>query len=198
VTLTGHLTSQGQRDTVPRTDLPQTFFTLSNLLSISRALLVIPFAIVMFSDTPASRYWGALIMVVAALTDKVDGLLARKLHQTSEWGKILDPLADKVAVASAAVVLLALNAIPLWFVCLVLVRDLLILSGGLFIKSRLRVLLPSNELGKWTVGIVALTLFLLVLGIQSLLTDLLLFAAALMVMASFALYLKRFAEIIRG
>ncbi len=87
-----------------QTTSPDHFLTASNLLSISRGLLSIPFAIVMLGHSPESRLWGAAIMVVAALTDKFDGVLARKYNQITEWGKILDPLADKVAVSVVAIV----------------------------------------------------------------------------------------------
>jgi phosphatidylglycerophosphate synthase len=65
------------------------FFTVSNLLSISRALLAIPFALVMLSDSPNATMWGIIILAAAAFTDKFDGVLARKYHEVTEWGKIL-------------------------------------------------------------------------------------------------------------
>ena len=70
------------------------FLTVSNLLSISRAVLIIPFVAVILSAIPGSRLWACLIMVVAALTDKFDGVLARRLHEVTDWGKILQPFAS--------------------------------------------------------------------------------------------------------
>jgi cardiolipin synthase len=163
-----------------------------------RALLAIPFAVVMLNGTPASRLWGAIIMVLAALTDKYDGVLARKYSQVTEWGKILDPVADKIAVGAVAIVLLVLGSIPVWFVVVLLVRDMLIFSGGMYIKSRKGVVLQSNEAGKWTVGIVSLALFLMVLGAQSILVDIFVWASVVLLVVSFSMYVSRFIEVMKG
>lgn len=177
---------------------PDRFFTASNLLSISRALLAIPFAMVMLNHSPESRVWGGALMIAAALTDKFDGVLARKYSQITEWGKILDPLADKVAVAVVGVVLLILGDIPVWFVVTLVLRDLLIFSGGIYIKAKKGLVLQSNEAGKWTVGIVALSLFLMVLDAQSILIDISIWASVVLLIVSFALYVKRFLEVMKG
>ncbi len=180
-----------------RTDLPRRFLTLSNVLSLIRFLLAIPFAIVMKDGTPEGRLWGGAIMVVAALTDKLDGYAARKLGQTSDWGKILDPLADKVAVATVIVVLYVLGDLPAWFLFLGLGRDLIILVGGLYLKQRTGILVPSNELGKWTVGVVSAMLFLMVLSGTGFVIDLLMMASTLMMMLSLGLYWKRFLSLLK-
>jgi len=179
------------------TDVGRRFLTVSNLLSIFRGLLVVPFSMVMLSGIASGRHWGAAIMVVAALTDNMDGWFARRLHQTSEWGKILDPLADKIAVGSVAVILLLLDSIPPWFVILLLMRDILILTGGIFVRARYGAVLPAIGIGKWTVGIVAATLFMMVLGIQSLLADCLIAASSILALVSFGFYAQRFLEVVR-
>ena len=136
-------------------------------------------------------------MFVAALTDKYDGVLARKYNQITDWGKILDPLADKIAVGAVVVVLLFLNAIPTWLVVVVLARDLLIFSGGMYIKATRQMVLPSNETGKWAVGIISLTLFLIVLDLHSWVIDVLVFMAVALLTLSFGLYLKRFIGLVK-
>jgi CDP-diacylglycerol--glycerol-3-phosphate 3-phosphatidyltransferase len=173
---------------------PARFLTVSNLLSLSRALLTIPFVLVMLSPSPGARWWGLAIFVVAMITDRLDGVLARRLDQVTEWGKILDPLADKVGVAGAAVVLLVRGAIPLWFVAALLLRDLLILAGGLVLKARLGVVLPSNAAGKWTVGVAAFTLGLALVGAPSWLLTVGLSASACMLILSLGLYLSVFVQ----
>ncbi|MEK9138055.1 MAG: CDP-alcohol phosphatidyltransferase family protein, partial [Bacteroidota bacterium] len=129
---------------------------------------------------------------------KFDGVLARKLNQITEWGKILDPLVDKVAVAIVAVVLLVLGSVPVWFVVALLVRDLMIFSGGMYIKAKKGILLQSNEAGKWTVGIVALALFLMVLDAQMILVDTAIWASVVLLIVSFTLYVKRFVDVMKG
>lgn len=174
------------------------FLTLSNLLSIVRLLLAAPFALVMLSGNPVGRLWGGIIMVVAALTDKYDGVLARKYGQTTEWGKILDPIADKVGLAVVAIVLLILGNISLWFVLVLVARDVLIFLGGMYVKSKRGVILQSNETGKWAVGIVALTLFLMVLNAQSVLVEVFTWASVILLVVSFSSYVIRFMGIVKN
>lgn len=174
------------------------FFTLSNILSISRALLAIPFALVMLSSIPFNRLWGGVIMAVAALTDKLDGVFARRFHETTEWGKILDPLADKIAVGVVGVVLLFLDRIPLWFVLAVIGRDVVIFVGGMYLKNRRGIVLQSNEIGKWAVGVLALTLFLMVIGVEGVTTHVLIGATLIMLALSLALYVGRFVEVMNA
>jgi CDP-diacylglycerol--glycerol-3-phosphate 3-phosphatidyltransferase len=168
--------------------------TPSNLLSIARALLVLPFALVMLLPAEPLRVWGALMILAAMVTDKLDGVLARKFHQETEWGRILDPLADKIGVAAVAVVLLILHDIPLWFVIALVARDMLIFAGGLVVKIRKGVVLPSNAVGKWTVGVIGGTLMLRMLGVAASVTDWLLAGSMVMLLVSFAMYSARYAK----
>ncbi len=190
------LSSQSVSDSHGSVSEANRLFTVSNLLSMSRAVLAIPFMIAMVGTSPPSRFWAAVIIVLAAITDKLDGVFARKHHQITEWGKILDPLADKIAVASVVISLLIIGEIPVWFVVAVLGRDVLIFLGGIYVKAKKNLILPSNETGKWAVGIVALTLFMRVLGIQSVAGDILLAASVIMMALSLFFYLKRFMVVI--
>lgn len=174
------------------------YLTVSNLLSFTRILLVLPFLLVMLSDIPSARLWGCLILALGALTDKLDGYVARRFHEETELGRILDPLADKVGVGAVAIILLLLGSLPLWFVATLVVRDLLILAGGLYIKRRTGVVLPSNTAGKWTVGIVALALMCALIDAPGAVTGLALAAATLMVALSFVLYVRTFVAVVSG
>lgn len=168
------------------------FLTPSNILSISRAVLVIPFVYVMLSSLPTARLWGALIMILAALTDRFDGVLARKYGYETEWGRILDPLADKIGIAAGALVLLQLGDIPFWFVIALIARDVMIFIGGIYIKTRTGVVLPSNQTGKWAVGIISLAIFLLVLTGASPAASICIWLSVVLLIASFASYVRRF------
>jgi cardiolipin synthase len=139
--------------------------TASNLLSVSRALLTIPFVLIMLSAAPWKDIAGVAILLVAAATDKIDGVLARKFGEITEWGKILDPLADKIGIAALGFVLLVLGRIPLWYMLVVLIRDILILSGGVYLKQTRGMVLASNQSGKWAVGVVSLAMFLALLRV---------------------------------
>lgn len=156
-----------------------------------RVVLAIPFALVMLSDSADATLWGIVILAAASLTDKFDGVLARKLNEVTEWGKILDPVADKIGMGVVAVVLVKLGLIPLWFVVGLLGRDLLILAGGIYIKRTRSVVLQSNQLGKWTIGALALTMFAAMLR-WTLVTDIFLWLSAAMLAGSLVFYARRF------
>ncbi len=173
------------------------FFTLPNMLSLLRMALSVPFALVMTSGMENAKWWGVGIILLGALTDKLDGDLARWLKAESEWGRIIDPLADKVAVATVALVLLWLGAVPLWFVAVLLVRDLLILAGGIVVKRKTGEVLPSNMAGKWAAGMIALTLFLALIDHTMAAVDYGIGVSLGMVAVSTAGYVRRFMQVYR-
>lgn len=173
------------------------FLTISNLLSLFRALLAIPFAVVMLSDLPDATFWGIGLLAVAALTDKLDGVLARRRNEETEWGKILDPLADKIGMGAVAVVLVVVGMLPLWFLVAVLARDVLILAGGIVLKARRAVVPPSNQAGKWTIGVLAMTMLCAMLRLEFA-TALFIWLSVGMLVFSLALYMGRFAELTRS
>lgn len=175
-------------------------WTISNILSISRIVLVIPIVVLLLGDREEHRIWVVGIMILAMVTDTLDGILARSLNQESELGRILDPLADKIAVAVIAGVLTFKGIVPLWFFLLALARDLLILAGGIYLKARKNVVLQSNTLGKWAVTVVAVYIIVATLGVsQSELVEWpLLTASVFMIVASFISYVRKFIDVQTG
>lgn len=138
-------------------------WTLSNILSVSRIVLMIPAVYVLATPMPFHRETAVLIMLVAVITDALDGYFARKFNEISELGKIIDPLADKVSVGVVVVMLVIFGDIPLWFAVVTLVRDVIIFSGGMYIKAKTGIVLPSTMSGKVTVTFIALYLILSIL-----------------------------------
>ncbi len=132
--------------------LKDKFWTVSNVLSILRILLVGPFIYALVND---QTVWIIIIGLAAILSDWLDGFLARKLGDVSEWGKILDPVADKAFIGGVAIALIVLDRVPMWFVIAVVARDLIILSGGILAGKKLGYVLPSNWTGKVTVVIIS-------------------------------------------
>jgi CDP-diacylglycerol--glycerol-3-phosphate 3-phosphatidyltransferase len=144
------------------------YFTVSNLLSASRIFLVIPMGYCLVLDFPYHRLWTAGIIVIAVATDFLDGFLARKLHQVTDLGKIIDPLADKIGIGIFAVLMAWTGDVPIWFVVFVLLRDLLIFSGGLYIQRKKKIVPQSNWPGKIAVALVALVFFLATIQVNAL------------------------------
>ena len=101
---------------------------IPNILTIIRILLVIPFAISVYS----AHYLQALILFfIAGLSDGVDGFLARQFNWKSRFGAIADPLADKLLLVTAYIMLALTDQIPMWLLYLVIGRDVMILAGAL-------------------------------------------------------------------
>ena len=106
---------------------------LANKLTIFRILLVPIMAIIPylnlegnFYGLPYTYFWLELIFIVASITDKLDGQIARSRNEVTTFGKFLDPLADKILVLTAMVLLVELGKIPAWIPIIVLAREFLI------------------------------------------------------------------------
>jgi CDP-diacylglycerol--glycerol-3-phosphate 3-phosphatidyltransferase len=134
-------------------------WTISNILSLLRLGLAAPIITLLLRNDPSDRPLVAALIVAAAASDFFDGLVARRLHQVTDLGKIIDPVADKVAIGGAAIALAILGRIPVWFLVAALLRDIVILSGGVYVRKTRGVVLQSNVTGKWTA--VALAAYLL-------------------------------------
>ena len=145
---------------------------LPNKLAILRMVLVIPFVIFLslaleYTDktgiTMTMRVFAAIIFVGAAITDYYDGKIARKYNLITNLGKLLDPLADKILVISALVTLAKFSQISLWFVIIIIFRELLI-TGLRSIVAAEGVVIAAESLGKWKTAtqMVALTVIILI------------------------------------
>ncbi|MFZ9870342.1 MAG: CDP-alcohol phosphatidyltransferase family protein [Candidatus Kapaibacteriota bacterium] len=128
--------------------------TASNLISLFRLLLTAPVAYLIYTD---HTWWAFGLCWFAALTDWLDGYVARATNTVSEWGKVIDPVADKVLVGTIVVMLLVRGLLPLWFVALVIGRDVLIVLGGVVARRYSTVVLPSMWSGKLAVSAIAWT-----------------------------------------
>lgn len=105
--------------------------TVPNALSAIR-ILMIPVFVVLLADED-SRLAGFLVMGAVISTDWVDGLIARRTGQVTELGKLLDPLADRLAMAAAIITLVVVDLFPLWAALLVLVRDAVVLVAAVWL-----------------------------------------------------------------
>lgn len=121
------------------------FWGLANLLSISRVPLALMACWFVWKGDSAAT---AIAMVLAVATDGLDGWVARMTGTESDWGRILDPLADKISFAVFLVTLTLVGRVPLWLVLVVVGRDLLIAGGGLAIIGRIGRPPSANIWGK--------------------------------------------------
>ena len=97
--------------------------TLPNQLTILRIILTPVFLILFLLDDPTMKQISVIVFIIAALSDWYDGWLARKFNYITEWGKFMDPLADKILTSSAFVGFVLINLVELWMVAIILVRD---------------------------------------------------------------------------
>ena len=142
--------------------------TKSNYLSIFRFFLAIPIVISLdyISLGIEYRLLSFSLMILACITDILDGYLARKFNEITEIGKIIDPLADKTAIALIVIKLYLINAIPGYFFWIIILRDVLIFTGGIIVSNKIGKVLPSNRLGKLTVLLIGIFLLAVVLGLD--------------------------------
>ena len=121
--------------------------TVPDQLTLARALSV-PLVIVLFAwDFPNHDYWATAVFAVAMATDQVDGWLARRWNQTSAFGSLLDPIADKVLVMAALVMLIAEGVAPAWMVAAIIAREFLV-SGLRLAAIERGVVIAARDLGK--------------------------------------------------
>lgn len=137
-------------------------WTLSNVLSLSRILLAVPMAILLWYGY---NVLAVITGAVSSITDMLDGWIARKYNQVSEYGKIFDPLADKIFVGVTVIILLIQGRFPLWLALMVLGRDLLIALGGIIAAKRMKKVIPSDMIGKATVLILGFTIMFSILNV---------------------------------
>jgi CDP-diacylglycerol--glycerol-3-phosphate 3-phosphatidyltransferase len=160
-------------------------------------MLIIPLGFLFFSDFGQNKYIILAVLILMYITDLLDGYLARKLNQISELGKIIDPLADKLAVGFVAIMMFIKGLIPLWFIAFIILRDLLILGFGLYLKNKKKIVLMSNYPGKIAVLIIGLALAFSIFKDSELLrniSSLLYYISTILIVYSSVLYYKRFKQ----
>ena len=140
-------------------ELKKEIWYISNLLSLSRFVLL-GITIYFLISTLTNKYLLTCIMIIIIwISDLLDGYFARKKNQISDFGKIIDPVADKVCIISLVLILVLQGIVPLWFGLIIILRDFIILCGGLYLKNIYKQVLQSNWVGKFSVFIIGLTLF---------------------------------------
>lgn len=121
---------------------------LPNLLTLGRIAAVPIVVLLMLDDSRASGMWAAAVFGLAAITDGIDGWLARKWGIVTILGKFLDPLADKLIVMAALIMLIPLDRVPAWAVFAILAREMIV-TGLRSIASSDGIVIDASDLGKY-------------------------------------------------
>ncbi|MCL2450908.1 MAG: CDP-diacylglycerol--glycerol-3-phosphate 3-phosphatidyltransferase [Polyangiaceae bacterium] len=146
----------------PRRTLAQDALNVPNLLTFGRIVAIPFFVWLLDTPTPVRGFWACIVFTAAALTDVLDGYLARRLGVVSVLGKFLDPLADKLIVMAALVWLVPMGRIDAWVVVLLLAREISV-TGLRSVAASEGVIISAGQEGKTKtalqmIGIVALLL----------------------------------------
>lgn len=171
---------------------------LPNSLTISRIFLVPLLVVVLLTGrVPDREIWGFVVFMAAALTDYLDGYLARRRLQVTTLGKLLDPIADKLLISAAFVSLVELNIAPAWMVVVILGREFAV-TGLRSIASAEGFNIGASTLGKYKMFTQVACVSCLIVGsrfpetLVFPLGQLLLWLVVVLAIASMAQYFQRF------
>ena len=135
-----------------------------NKLTIAR-MIIVPFLVIFLLTGwggEANRYISLTLFVVASVTDWFDGYLARKNNLVTNFGKFMDPLADKLLVCSAMICMIDLKRLPAWFVISIIAREFII-SGFRLIAAENGIVIAANYWGKFKTASQMIMIILLIL-----------------------------------
>ena len=136
---------------------------LPNKLTIARVIMIPLFLICLYLNIGCGKYIAVGIFILASLTDLLDGKIARKYNLVTNFGKFMDPLADKLLVCSALIV--DLNRIAAWIVIIIIAREFII-SGFRLVASDNGVVIAASYWGKFKTAFQMITIIMLVLNLN--------------------------------
>ena len=186
---------------------------LPNKLTVFRMVLIFPFVILLLGGHEGWGWFTALfsgisgytdyialaIFVIASLTDLLDGKIARKYNLITNFGKFMDPLADKLLVCSAMICLTAMGRIPAWIVIIIIAREFVI-SGFRLIASDNGRVIAASWWGKFKTTFQMVMVILMIANIQALrfATDLVMWISLILTVVSLLDYLIKNKEVMQG
>ena len=163
-----------------------------NKLTLLRVIMIPFFVVFMLADLGSWARWVALaIFVIASMTDWLDGYLARRDNLVTNFGKFMDPLADKLLVCSAMICLIELGSIPSWVVIIIIGREFVI-SGFRLIASDNGIVIAANYWGKLKTVCQMVMIIVLIAnlgGFFDVLEQILIYASLALTVISLATYL---------
>lgn len=123
-------------------------FNIPNILTMMRIAAIPLLAALLLSPSKESGFWAAAVFALASITDWLDGYLARRMGIVTVFGKFLDPIADKLIVMAAMVMILPFGRVPAWMVLVILGREMII-TGLRGIASSEGIVIQASDLGKF-------------------------------------------------
>ena len=168
---------------------------LPNKLTVLRVCMI-PFLVVMLllngGENQTYRYIAAAIFIVASLTDMLDGKIARKYNLVTNFGKFMDPLADKLLVCSALICLVDLKQLPAWMVIVIISREFII-SGFRLVASDNGIVIAASYWGKFKTTFQMISVILLIVRIPALtvLTQICVWTALVLTLISLVDYIAK-------
>lgn len=140
---------------------------LPNKLTVLRVIMIPVFLVFLLTDCAGdvSKYIAAAVFVLASLTDMLDGRIARKYNLVTNFGKFMDPLADKLLVCSALIAFVELGYLPAWIVIIIISREFII-SGFRLIAADKGVVIAANYWGKFKTTFQMIMTILLILQLD--------------------------------
>jgi CDP-diacylglycerol--glycerol-3-phosphate 3-phosphatidyltransferase len=179
---------------------------LPNKLTVFRVILIVPFVLVMLGSYAEWPWYMALfggiagyadyialgIFIIASLTDLLDGRIARKYNLVTNFGKFMDPLADKLLVCAALICLVEMDRIPAWIVIIIMSREFII-SGFRLVAADNRVVIAANYWGKFKTTFQMVMVCLMIANIDALavVTQLVMWIAVLLTVISLIDYMAK-------
>lgn len=179
---------------------------LPNKLTVFRVILIVPFVILLLGGhaqwgwfqtvfggiAGITDYIALGIFIIASLTDMLDGKIARKYNLVTNFGKFMDPLADKLLVCAALICLIELDRIPAWIVIIIISREFII-SGFRLIAADNRVVIAANYWGKFKTTFQMIMVCLMIVNLDALtvLTQIIMWIALVLTVISLADYILK-------
>ena len=174
---------------------------LPNKLTLFRVILIPFFVVFMLVNITgnADKWIALIIFIIASLTDLLDGKIARKYNLITDFGKFMDPLADKLLVCSALICLVSLNKIPAWIVIIIIAREFIISGFRLIAADNGRVIAASYW-GKFKTTFQMIMVILMIADISQLfiLTQIIMYVALILTVVSLVDYLVKNKDVMSG
>lgn len=175
---------------------------LPNKLTIFRVILIMPFVVVLLGGNAGwfgnnlliPEIVALAIFIIASLTDMIDGKIARKYNLITNFGKFMDPLADKLLVSAALIALVAMGRIPAWVVIVIISREFII-SGFRLVAADNRVVIAASYWGKFKTTFQMIMVCLMIVDLSGfwswfgIMTDVVMWIALVLTVVSLVDYL---------